>query len=259
MRRIIFGGLDRDCRFADILIADVLTSYNKVLLDFVYTVFIFFSGTTSLKNPNRNFGGDFVAPITMGIPSLIRFSQCSIDFLRTGATIHLLNCLKYASAFPILITALLLKKYKGVSNEDTFYNEDTFFRLWALSSFLNSAYSFFWDVTNDWGFELLENFPVYNYHGLRKVRVLSTNVWYIIAIVFDFTLRAVWMMKLTYSWDDFPDLETGLFVLEILEITRRAVWVFFRTEKEWTTSSFLLKEDDDYKIPLEESILFSDT
>lgn len=248
-KRILLGGLDANCRFADILIADVLTSYNKVFLDLVYTSLIFLAGQSSLTNPNRNYGGDLVAPITMGFPSLIRLSQCSIDYMRSGATIHLLNCLKYASAFPILIMALFLKKYKNIDSEDRFFTERTFFNLWAFASFFNSLYSFYWDVTNDWGLELFSSFPSYRYHGLRRVKMLNIRVWYYVAVLVDLALRAVWIMKLTYSWKSFPDLETGLFVLEILEVSRRAMWVYFRTEKEWTTSDISIKEDD-FDLPL---------
>lgn len=249
VKRILLGGLDIDCRFADILISDALTSYNKVLLDLVYTLFIFLSGQTSLTNPNRNYGGDLVAPLTMGYPSLVRLSQCIIDYLRTGATIHVFNCLKYASAFPILITALFLKKYKDVSNDQDIFTEYNMFRLWTLTCLINSSFSFYWDVTNDWGLELFSNFPAYKYHGLRRFKMLGSRKWYYSAVIIDFVLRAVWLMKFTYSWKSFPDLETGLFVLEIFEISRRGMWIYFRTEKEWITSDISLKEDD-YELPL---------
>lgn len=217
----------------------------------VYTLCIFFSGKSSLTNPNRTYGGDFVAPITMAIPSLIRFSQCSIDYLRSGATIHILNCIKYASAFPILIAALLLKKSKDSPDQDAFFDQNFFFKLWTLASLINSTYSFYWDVTNDWGLELFDSFPSYHYGGLRSVRVVKFRLVYYAVVLIDFTLRAVWILKLTYSWNDFPDLETGLFILETLEISRRAFWVFFRTEKEWASSGTIIK-DHNIQLPLTE-------
>lgn len=242
-KRISLGGLDKECRFADILIADVFTSYNKVFLDFIHTIFIFFAGQTSLTNPNRTFGGKYASPIALAIPPLIRFSQCCIDYSRTGATIHLLNCLKYASSFPIIITALLLKQVKesSASGESTTWSESTVFNMWVLSCLINSVYSFYWDVTNDWSLELFTDFPKYKNMGLRSVRVGGPKRWYFFAIAVDFALRVVWMLKLTISWQDFPDLETGLFVLENLEILRRAIWVYFRTEKEWVYSGSALK------------------
>lgn len=249
LKRILRGGLDVECRFADILIADALTSYNKVLLDMVFTLFIFLSGQTSLTNPNRNYGGDLIAPLTIGFPSLVRFSQCVLDFMRTGATIHIFNCLKYASAFPVLITAVFLKRYKGVQGETDIFTEHNIFILWSLTCLINSLFSFYWDVTNDWGLELFSNFPAYQFHGLRRSKMLSNRNWYYLAVIVDFALRAVWIMKLTYNWQSFPDLETGLFILEMLEITRRGMWIYFRTEKEWITSGASMK-DDDYGLPL---------
>lgn len=149
------------------------------------------------------------------------------------------------------MAALLLKRYKDVADEDSFFNEGTFFKIWSIACLINSIYSFYWDVTNDWGLELLSNFPVYRNHGLRPFRVVKSTLVYYLAVVIDVTLRAVWIMKLTYSWNTFPDLETGLFILEGLEISRRALWVFFRTEKEWTTSGAAMKEDD-FELPIAE-------
>ena len=37
--------------------------------------------------------------------------------------------------------------------------------------------------------------------------------------------------------DHFNDLEGGIWVMELLEVFRRWVWVFFRVETEWVRQS----------------------
>lgn len=43
--------------------------------------------------------------------------------------------------------------------EEAWHGEHALFRLWLLSAVINSLYSFWWDVTNDWGFDLLQFTP----------------------------------------------------------------------------------------------------
>jgi len=40
--------------------------------------------------------------------------------------------------------------------EEAWHGEHALFRLWLLAALVNSLYSFWWDVTNDWGFDLLQ-------------------------------------------------------------------------------------------------------
>lgn len=40
--------------------------------------------------------------------------------------------------------------------EEAWHGEHALFRLWLLAALINSLYSFWWDVTNDWGFDLLQ-------------------------------------------------------------------------------------------------------
>lgn len=49
----------------------------------------------------------------------------------------------------------------------------------------------------------------------------------------DLLLRYAWAFKLSPHLDHFYDIEGGIFLLELLEIFRRFLWVFFRVETEW--------------------------
>lgn len=103
--------------------------------------------------------------------------------------------------------------------------------------FLNSFYSFYWDVTKDWDLSLFSsraerNDPEHPY-GLRRRRYFQNDQWYYAAIVADLLLRCTWSFKLSPHLDHFNDLEGGIFLMEILEVLRRWMWIFFRVETEW--------------------------
>lgn len=99
----------------------------------------------------------------------------------------------------------------------------------------NSLYSFYWDVAKDWDLTLLSsarNNPEHPY-GLRRQRVFDKPMLYYVVIVIDLLLRCSWSLKLSVHLEHFNDIEGGIFLLEILEICRRWMWVFFRVEAEW--------------------------
>ena len=106
--------------------------------------------------------------------------------------------------------------------------------------FLNSFYSFYWDVAKDWDLTLFSassressEYP----YGLRAHRYFHAVEFYYVAIILDFILRCTWSFKLSPHLDHFNDLEGGIFVMEFLEVLRRWVWIFFRVETEWGKSS----------------------
>ena len=46
-------------------------------------------------------------------------------------------------------------------------------------------------------------------------------------------LRFTWSLKLSPHLYHFSDVEGGLFTMELLEVKRRWMWLFFRVEAEW--------------------------
>jgi len=153
-----------------------------------------------------------------------------------------------------------------------------------LSVFINSLYSFWWDVTNDWGLDLLRpatwsppfsgqspnnsmspprplvlptlrangtyagpssaasidltsprpsNYrPSSRHFGLRRRLLFGDALIYYTAILFNFILRFTWSLKLSSHLHIVTDMESGVFVMEALEVLRRWVWVFLRVEWE---------------------------
>jgi hypothetical protein len=269
IRRISIGGLapSNAGKFGDILLADVLTSYAKIIADLFVSLCMFFSGPngSATARPDRGCGGQYLVPIIIAIPSLIRLRQCLIEYVRVrdanakngGMTAqsgwggqHLANALKYASAFPVIILSALQRNL-SLDHEDIGVTATTLYRLWLLAVFINSLYSFYWDVAKDWDLTLFSSissrFPSSttstSYHlsqppsttpfGLRPRLVFPSPSIYYYAIALDLLLRFTWSLKLSPHLDHFADFESGIFVMECLEVGRRWMWIFFRVETEW--------------------------
>lgn len=239
LRRILLGRLDLESRFPDVLVADALTSYTRVMLDLAVTVCMFVHGKSFVGAPDRaSCSGPLVMGVILSMPYVIRFRQCTIDYSRTGANTHIVNCMKYLSALPVVIFGVLQQVFKGVEADQGGFTEAWAYRMWVIAAFVNSFYSFIWDLTCDWNMELLtRSIFTYRYRGLRKVLFLRPTSVYYLAILVDFSIRMLWTHKLTTNWAGFGDLESGLYTLEILEIVRRGVWMCLRMEKEWLLTS----------------------
>jgi EXS family len=69
--------------------------------------------------------------------------------------------------------------------------------------------------------------------ALRRQTAFPFDNLYYSAICIDFVLRFTWSLKLSPHLDHFNDWEGGIFVMELLEVLRRWIWIFFRVETEW--------------------------
>ena len=139
LKRVSIGGIAEagDGKFGDILLADVLTSYAKVLGDLFVSLCMFFSpGVSSTNKPNRGCGGAYMVPLIISIPSLIRLRQCLIEYGRVRKNPssssgwggqHLANALKYSSAFPVIIFSAM---QRGSDPAQFGMTEAGLFRLW---------------------------------------------------------------------------------------------------------------------------------
>jgi len=105
----------------------------------------------------------------MSLPYIVRFRQCVVEYTSPSNDSRrpLLNALKYASSFPViylsaaqrLVVSDLVAEKGEQAMEEAWHGEHALFRLWLLFALINSLYSFWWDVTNDWGFDLLQFTP----------------------------------------------------------------------------------------------------
>ena len=141
LKRVSVGGIaDADNgKFGDILLADVLTSYAKVLGDLFVSICMFVTpGVSSTDKPDRSCGGAYMVPLIISIPSMIRLRQCLIEYSRVRRNPssssgwggqHLANALKYSSAFPVIILSAL---QRGTNPNDFGMSEAGLFRLWYV-------------------------------------------------------------------------------------------------------------------------------
>lgn len=241
LKRISIGGIAeaKDGKFGDILLADVLTSYAKVMGDLYVVLCMFFrhNGSATAR-PNRNCGGLIIVPFIMAWPSLMRLRQCLIEYYRVARAPktqstgwggqHLANALKYSTAFPVIILSALLRNF-GPST--------TLYRAWVFACLVNSLYSFYWDVTKDWDLTLFcsqrERNSSDHPYGLRRRYFIGSPSLYYCVIALDLLLRCTWSLKLSPHLDHLADFESSIFVIEFLEVFRRWIWIFFRVETEW--------------------------
>ena len=298
MKRISVGGLAQpaDGKFGDILLADVLTSYSKVLGDLFVGLCMMLTREHSTARPNRGCGGAYMVPFLISVPFLIRLRQCLIEYVRVKRGLehgeldvrqsgwggqHLANALKYATAFPVTILSALQR----AGSNKWGMSETGLFRLWMLAVFANSFYSFYWDVAKDWDLTLFEAITAsakrriggpatksYVYmngngnghvasmgdgypYGLRRNRYIHAPSVYYVVIGVDLMLRCTWSLKLSPHLDHLNDLEGGIFVMQLLEVFRRWVWIFLRVETEWvrgnkgpTLDDVPLGEGDRWKV-----------
>ncbi|KAK3309605.1 EXS family-domain-containing protein [Chaetomium strumarium] len=253
LRRVSVGGLAeaKDGKFGDILLADVLTSYAKILADlFVCICMFFFEGRdgSATARPDRACGGAVLVPLIMALPSAIRLRQCLIEFVRvrrapyreaTGwGGQHLANAAKYSTAFPVIVLGAMLRNRKDGSSG--------LYGAWVAACLLNSLYSFYWDVTKDWDLTLLtreRDSPEHPF-GLRRVLLVHKPGVYYVVIALDLVLRCTWMIKLSPTGDRISDFESSIFLIQFLEVFRRWVWIFFRVETEWVRNSSSLGLDE---------------
>lgn len=221
-KRISVGGLARaeDGKFGDVLLADALTSCARPLSE----LYIAFSMMV-LRRPTTgkiDRSSSIMVPMLLSVPFAIRLRQCLIDQQPA-------NALKYATAFPSIALSTLMRVQEG------FLSHDSLHTLWVLAAMSNALYSFYWDVARDWDLTMLSSkrsssdYP----YGLRRVRYFRDPSLYYAMIAIDLLLRFAWALKLSPHLEHYYDIEGGIFLLEILELFRRWLWVFFRVETEW--------------------------
>jgi len=254
LRRVSIGGIAKagEGKFGDILLADVLTSYAKIIADLFAAICMFFQHDGSAtKRPDRACGGQYLIPILIAVPSLIRLRQCITEYLRVrennerhgvGAQgwggQHLANALKYSTAFPVIIFSALQRNL-SLDHDDIGLSETALYRCWVVSVFVNSFYSFYWDVAKDWDLSLFSSARNSHMHpyGLRSRLYFPSKELYYFAIITDLLLRCTWSLKLSPHLDHFADFESGIFLMEFLEVGRRWMWIFLRVETEWVRNT----------------------
>ncbi|TIB69664.1 hypothetical protein E3P77_00331 [Wallemia ichthyophaga] len=224
LTQIIYSPVTKAITFNQVFLADILTSYAKVFGDF-------YSSIIQCLDPESSFAitpqsANYMAPLFTTIPYLLRLRQCVVEYIASDyqQKRSLANALKYASALPVIAFSAIHKHNKSV------------YPWWLISVVVNSLYSFWWDVRNDWGLNFLDR-DVWLDDGVEKTPLRQTLLYrqpgkYYAAILADFFLRFTWSLKLSSHLHAYVQLESGVFAFEILEILRRYLWCLFRLEWE---------------------------
>ncbi|KAG0253857.1 protein-ER retention protein [Mortierella polycephala] len=154
VKKALFSGLKSDVSFADVILADILTSFARVFGDLVVVLCLMFLDWDGTRGDACY--GSILVPIMTSIPYCIRLRQCISEYMESNYTTdrHLLNALKYATAFPVIIISSMQKTAKAASVKgleyDGYLSDNSLFRLWLFFVALNSFYSFYWDIYHDW-------------------------------------------------------------------------------------------------------------
>lgn len=252
MKRILRGGINsQSMRSNDILISDSLVSFAKVINDFGLFIWTCYIGGSRAYNYKLEF-------VILCIPTCIRIKQCWYEYKTTKQVQHLLNLVKYGTGLGPLIVNVFIKSTLVNTNDEAkqsgqLINELTSLnKWWYVLLTLNSTYSFIWDIKMDWNLQLFNKLfnPNAQFHVLR-IHKAYTNSVYFIAIVIDFVLRFIWVLKLFIINEQLHDSEIklihvfstflfgydaysfGYVVIEILEILRRWLWCFIKLESDW--------------------------
>ncbi|KAF5326464.1 hypothetical protein D9611_000342 [Ephemerocybe angulata] len=167
IRRCLFSSLNTPVLFSDVIFADIGTSYAKVFGDVWLSLCMLFPGNTMLSPPIAEGAARWILPAIMSFPYFVRFRQCLIEYNlpQNDSRRPFFNAVKYATSFPVIFLSaaqrvptanqVSLEDGQAPVSTDSWHGDHQIFKLWLLAVFVNSAYSFWWDITNDWGFDLL--------------------------------------------------------------------------------------------------------
>jgi len=165
LSRCLFPETTSPVLFADIVLADIFTSFAKVLGDCWLSFWMLLPGNSFFIQLSDSDWKRWILPSIMSLPYLVRFRQCLIEYSLPSnkSPRPLYNALKYATSFPVIFLSaaqrVVVLELTGKNGEQALGNpwhgEHSLFRLWLLFASVNSLYSFWWDVTHDWGLNVL--------------------------------------------------------------------------------------------------------
>jgi len=306
LKRIITPQFRIETAFCDVVLADLITSFSKVLGDMYVALAELFIKTVVIPFADRHYGVDSITldgrsqkevsihlhyhilldvfgAFMILFPYLLRLRQCIADCFTKATKAQransFMNALKYASSIPVYffsgyyswIKTDIKSTSDKASLELMYRHAKVVFTLWIVSSFINSSYSYYWDIFNDWNLckrrKDGEKFPFL----LRPILHFRKYWTYYAVMIIDLVLRFTWLvdvfpifqMKNPFLVDDTPTVPEDIIrmrieklllnrlLLRVLEIIRRWLWIFFRLEKQWVASGLeyvrIEEENRNYK------------
>ncbi|KAJ7901994.1 EXS family-domain-containing protein [Mycena olivaceomarginata] len=238
VRRCLFTSMDGPVYFADVVFADIFTSFAKVLGDVWLSACMLLPGNTLFLTPADGPWLRWVAPTVMSLPYLVRLKQCVVEYSLSSNESRrpLFNALKYATSFPVIylsaaqrivVSELVKEKGDDIAKE-AWHGEHRLFRLWLHRPppprrllLPDEQYT---TATNH------QRQPLVPY-GLRSTLLYPLPV-YPLLVFLNLVLRLTWSIKLSTHLHSKTDRSVAIFWLEMAEVGRRWMWVFLRVEWE---------------------------
>ncbi|CAM9848145.1 unnamed protein product [Ectocarpus sp. 6 AP-2014] len=213
-----------DVHFAEVLVADALTSLSRVFADVAVTFLLVAKGW-GMRYPGWAFL--YTPCVFASFPYWVRVRQCVMQLTYEvdpkRKLLLAINVGKYLSAFPVI----WLTGYQAMRHYDGAAYLPGVGKAIIAVALLNSVYSFAWDVKMDWGLGQRGS----RRWGLRNTLLICHEApWpYYVAVAVDLVLRLTWVARL--AEERFRSVDMVL-TLELVEILRRSMWNVFRLEWE---------------------------
>eukprot|EP00878_Enallax_costatus_P016258 GHUV01017054.1.p1 GENE.GHUV01017054.1~~GHUV01017054.1.p1 ORF type:complete len:425 (+),score=75.63 GHUV01017054.1:708-1982(+) len=220
--------------WADFLLADMLTSLAKSSSDMSRSMCLMVHGPLMHPaHPSSAAAAAACGPLTtlslaaLVLPYFVRMLQGISVWRSGGPRSQLFNALKYASSLPALMLTAIEHEYH-VHKQPFPWK-----RAWIICMMLNSSYSYYWDVEQDW------NMPWIVDYGSRKAGPiplpslkgdhLYSRSWYTWLLLSNLVLRFTWAHRLLGDLEAHNEV---LMIVALLEVVRRWQWVYVRLETE---------------------------
>ncbi|KAI9365553.1 EXS family-domain-containing protein [Zopfochytrium polystomum] len=180
--RVACEGIDARVPFCDVVLADVLTSFSRVLGDLHLAVadLLQVEPADAGGRPSPDGAGSWswltrlmqvIGPVLVALPFLFRLRQCIAEYrhapVPSAKRRHFWNALKYASSFPVIATSLLVNWARSSIAAAAAASSTTTgdavagggglaaaaavaFFAWVLASLVNTCFALYWDIAVDW-------------------------------------------------------------------------------------------------------------
>mmetsp|Transcript_3270 Transcript_3270/g.4362 ORF Transcript_3270/g.4362 Transcript_3270/m.4362 type:complete len:725 (+) Transcript_3270:102-2276(+) len=225
--------------FYSAFVADIMTSLVRPMVDFSYSFCFYLGGYWRqyfTKAPGEDiercqdlfwFSRVFI-PLVIALPLFFRFLQNIRRYHDTHKRQpHLLNALKYALAYILVLFGAVYPSLQHRDNEKVEQYHRLFPVLWALTFAASTLFTYYWDVYIDWGLGCKGQ------KMLRQQRMFSKTSFYYFAIVSDLFLRFSWCVTLLPGLSTFFGADYYLTaILSVVEVFRRTIWLLIRVEYE---------------------------
>eukprot|EP00892_Ulva_mutabilis_P010445 jgi/Ulvmu1/7773/UM004_0002.1 len=213
--------------FTDFLLADIMTSLAKPFADLAIAACHLTSRRSVAESLVNGFSEDVCGnssafvPYVLALPYVWRFFQCLLVAHAHNDRGQVLNAIKYTTAIPVVF--LNFVKYTAPKHAWRRFWKP----LWLVSAFVNTSYSFYWDVERDWDIRLFT--PGAKQLLKSSTRMFQNSALYFTLIGVNLVLRISWTYKLN---SDLRNMKWFVLVMTLLEVFRRFLWSFVRIENE---------------------------